>query len=126
MAWPSGSCQEDSGGCLRKAKVSGKSSREEKSSKLVTQDSPAKSRAREQILLRASCQSCSVMSAAVWKASRLRVTGMVARLCLPWPKLCSRLQPPVLRMLKVSFPVFHLARPAAAGSAKFWAVTGNR
>src|SRR4051795_13062437 len=52
--------------------------------------------------------------ATVWKAkaSRLRLT----RVFLPWPKLCSRLSPPVLRTLKVSFSIFHLARPHAAKS----------
>jgi hypothetical protein len=51
------------------------------------------------------------------KASRLRVTRTLARVCFPWPKLCSRLCALALRTLKVSFSIFHRARPQAASSA---------
>jgi hypothetical protein len=51
------------------------------------------------------------------KASKLRVTRTLATVSLPRPKprpkLYSRLYPPVLRALKVSFSIFQ--RPAAGG-----------
>jgi hypothetical protein len=49
--------------------------------------------------------------------------GFVRR--LPWPKLCSRLSPLVLRTLKVSFSIFQRARPAAASSGTVSAVIGR-
>jgi len=65
--------------------------------------------------------------ATAWKekANRLRTTRRLARVFLPCQKLCLRLYPPVLRTLKVSFLIFHLARPQAARSATVSAVTGR-
>src|SRR5271169_6611282 len=56
---------------------------------------------------------------------QLRSTRSEARVCLPCPKSCSRLYPPVLSTLKVSFSIFHRARPQAASSATLAAVTAR-
>ena len=86
----------------------------------------------EEPIRRAACDdgvspAITASLAAVWnaKASRLSVTRTEARVSLPCPKLCSRLYPLVLSTLKVSFSIFHRARPQAASSATVPAVTGR-
>src|SRR5450432_1171566 len=59
------------------------------------------------------------------KATRLRAARVADRWLFPWPKLCSRLYPLVLRTLKVSFSIFHLARPASAIASTLLALTGR-
>src|SRR3954447_9815999 len=55
----------------------------------------------------------SARSHTVWiaNASRLRQASSADRCAVPWPKLCSRWWPPVLSTLKLSFSIFHRARP---------------
>src|ERR1035438_8353004 len=47
------------------------------------------------------------------------------RCCWPWPKLCSRWQPLVLRVLLFSFSIFQRARPEAARAATLCSVMGH-
>jgi hypothetical protein len=59
------------------------------------------------------------------KSQQVEGDGTLARVTLPWPKLCSRLYPLVLRTLKVSFPIFQRVRPQVANSATVSAATAR-
>ena len=68
----------------------------------------SKKRVRARLAVLAAVQSWSRPSQTVWsvKASRFMAANIMARVCLPWPKLCSRWQPLDLRTLKLSFSMF--------------------
>ena len=87
----------------------------------------SKNRPRVPIFSIALRQRSSARSQTVWKAkaSRFRETNTAERLAFPWPKLCSRLYPLFFRTLKLSFSIFHRARPQAARSATVSAPTSR-
>src|SRR3954447_21326570 len=73
----------------------------------------------------APCQHAEPRGGMECEASILSVIRTLARVSLPCPKLCSRLYPLFFSTLKVSFSIFHLARPQAAMSATLAAVTSR-